>query len=357
MTIRTLSQGVYYDQALNGFGVRIGKKRRTFFVQKGAARLRTSLGSFPATSLAEARRRAIAITGENPASTLSLTFSEARTLFFEAQHHNLKASSRKEQIRILTKHFTWSKALDKITHHDIGNAIDAIEAPSEANHAFKDIRTFFNWCVPRYLKRSPCDGLKMPHKSTSRSRVLSDDEIAKVWIAADQCGTFGIIVKLLILTGQRRNEIASLKTDYIDLDNKTICLPSSLTKNKREHLFPVAKLAISMLEQHITKSGLFFPARGTPNKLFSGWSKSKAALDKASGVTDWVLHDLRRSYATNMARLGVPLHVIERLLNHVSGSFGGIVGVYQHHQFMDEMREAVAKYEAHIVNVVNHDEP
>jgi integrase len=100
-------------------------------------------------------------------------------------------------------------------------------------------------------------------------------------------------------------------------------------------------------------SELIFPARGKPSTPFNGWSKAKAQLDQLSGVHNWTLHDLRRSYATNMARLGVPLHVIERLLNHVSGSFGGIVSVYRKHQYMDEMREAVHKYENWLKNLLD----
>jgi integrase len=95
------------------------------------------------------------------------------------------------------------------------------------------------------------------------------------------------------------------------------------------------------------------PARGQSHQPFNGWSKSKAALDKLSGVTGWTLHDLRRTYATNMARLGVQLPVIERLLNHVSGSFAGVVGIYQHHSFMPEMRNAVERYEQWLAALIN----
>ena len=108
-------------------------------------------------------------------------------------------------------------------------ALDWIERSSARAHALKDIRTFFNWCVPRYLATSPAVGIKMD-KQPSRDRVLTDDELKAVWVAADDCGQFGVIVKLLMLTGQRRTEISSLQWDWVKSDR--ITLPATLTKNK-----------------------------------------------------------------------------------------------------------------------------
>ena len=96
---------------------------------------------------------------------------------------------------------------------------------------------------------------------------------------------------------------------------------------------------------------MLFPARSTHGTSFNGWSKSKAALDKESGVTGYTLHDLRRTFATIHARIGTPIAVIEKLLNHVSGSFSGIVAVYQHHSFLPEMEKAVAAYEAYLAEL------
>ena len=157
----------------------------------------------------------------------------------------------------------------------------------------------------------------------------------------------------------RRTECASLASEYIDTEKKIICLPSSLTKNKREHSFPLGDFTLRLLSSPLSQRSsvppypsqksssptLLFLARGASNTPFNGWSKSKAALDKLCGVTEWTLHDTRRTYATNLAKLGVQLPVIERLLNHVSGSFAGVVGIYQRHHFMDEMRDAVERYE------------
>ena len=162
-----------------------------------------------------------------------------------------------------------------------------------------------------------------------------------MWIASDD---FGGIVKPLILTGQRRGETAALQSSWIKAD--TITLPKEITKNGREHTFPIGTMAASILAEHSTSGSLFLARWKQTN--FSGWSKSKAALDKLSGVSGWTLHDLRRTFATNLAALGTPIHVTERLLNHVSGTQSGIVAVYQRHSYMPEMRKAVEAWERHL---------
>lgn len=151
-------------------------------------------------------------------------------------------------------------------------------------------------------------------------------------------------MKLLILTGQRRGETAALEAEWIGTD--TITLPKGVTKNGREHTFPIGPMTASLLAGRSTSGGLFL-ARWRENK-FSGWSTSKAVLDKLCGVSSWTLHDLRRTFATNLAALGTPIHVTERLLNHVSGTQSGIVAVYQRHSYMPEMRKAIEVWESHL---------
>jgi integrase len=160
--------------------------------------------------------------------------------------------------------------------------------------------------------------------------------------------TFAAIVQLLVLTGQRRGEIAALRADYISNDLCT--LPATLTKNKREHAFPIGTAASSILSTPLAGSsnGLLFPARGQPSRPFNGWSKSKVALDKLSGVSDWTLHDLRRTFATRLAELGVAPHVIERLLNHVTGTVSGVAAVYNRASYIAEMRAAIELWERYL---------
>ena len=132
----------------------------------------------------------------------------------------------------------------------------------------------------------------------------------------------------------------------------TITLPSTLTKNSRQHIFPLGSMAKEILSPPWPADAYFFPALGRTTP-FCGWSKSKDAIEKRSGVTGWVLHDLRRTFASGLASICVSIPVIERLLNHISGSFGGIVGVYQRYDFMPEMRDAIAKWEAHVAGIIS----
>jgi len=185
LTVRALPPGVFYDQGTPAFGVRVGKHRRTWFVVRGEKRLRTTIGHYPALPLAEARRKALGLLGAAASVHISISYQDALQSFLEAKEKQLRPRSFAELKRTL-KHFPFKGRLDKISHHDVAVAVEAIEAPSEGNHAFKDVRTFFNWCVPRYLKYSPCTGLKMPNKASSRSRVLTDAELKAVWTAAEQ---------------------------------------------------------------------------------------------------------------------------------------------------------------------------
>lgn len=160
------------------------------------------------------------------------------------------------------------------------------------------------------------------------------------------------------------DEIASLQADWIGLDNQTTKLPITITKNKRQHVFPFGEMAEVILKRALLrahdarderlededaeeKSLLLFPARGK-HTAFDGWSKGKPNFDKGCPIDHWTLHDLRRTCATNLAALGVPVHVTEKLLNHVSGTTSGIVAVYQRHAYMDEMRDAMERWELHL---------
>jgi integrase len=200
--------------------------------------------------------------------------------------------------------------------------------------------------------------LALPRREAgeSRDRVLTDDELAAIWLAAEapDSGVFGSLVRLLILTGQRREEVAGIAWAEISPDRQTWIVPASRAKNGKDHLVPLSAAARDLLpeEAHADEreSELVFPGqRGTP---FNGWSKSKTQLDKDSGVTGWRIHDLRRTLATGLQRLGVRLEVTEAVLNHVSGSRAGIVGIYQRHEWAAEKRTALDAWAAHVMALV-----
>ena len=184
-----------------------------------------------------------------------------------------------------------------------------------------------------------------------RERVLADEELRAVWQATEEPGPFNAIVRMLLLTGQRREEAAGMTWDELDADLSTWSIPGSRAKNGVTHIVPLPSRVQAFLRTQPRREGesLVFPGeRG----MFAGWSKSKNRLDQRCGVSDWTLHDLRRTAATGLQKLGVRLEVTENILNHIAGSRAGIVGVYQRHNWADEKRAALAAWGAHVAAIV-----
>jgi integrase len=259
-----------------------------------------------------------------------------------------------EYERTLKRYFTFrTTRLTDISKRDISAKLDNLNSvPSQKAHALVVIKMFFRWALhDGYVEVDPTASFKRARQK-KRKRVLSDAELKAVWKACDQethelPQDFRAIVKLLILCGQRRSETAALRREYFSHNQQTICLPPELTKNGREHTFPLTSLAQSLLTS-LNTDGLYFPARGKRLRPFNGWSKSKAALDKLSGVTGWTLHDLRRTFRTIHARIGTPPHIAERLINHVSGVASDVEQIYDMYSYLPEMRRAARAFEAHI---------
>jgi len=349
---------VYYDDGFKGFGFRVSQAgTKAFILATGKNRDRVTIGRYPIIGLAEARdvaRKMLAERTLGRHQTPRIALGAALDLFAEQHTAKLAPRTHKEIVRLFTKHLAKlrTKKLADITTHNITNITDKTK-PSEGEHFHRACKTFFRWCVRRrLLQHSPIEGLELPSMWKPRERVLSDDELRTVWHAADALGGhFSAIVKLLILTGQRRSEIGGLRASYIE--NNAICLPSEITKNRRAHTFPIGASAAAILSSNTTTgTTTIFPARGKPTQPFNGWSKAKTELDQKAKIVPWTLHDLRRSFATGLQRLGVRIEVIEALLNHVSGTRAGIVGVYQRHHYQDEMRDAVERWEIHLHTIL-----
>lgn len=333
---------IYYDDTLKGFGVRVAKGgTKAFVLSVGKNRDRTTIGQYPIVSLAKARDVAKTLLAERqlgrhqPKRT---TLDAALKLYTEQHLSKLALRTKKEQERLFKRYLEKlkSKGVADITTADITKLTDKA-APSEAEHLHRAAKTFFRWCVGRRLMdRSPLEGLKPPAAWKPRDRVLTDDELAEVWNGTGP-DAFGSIVRVLILTGQRRGEVSLIQPEWIE--EETLTFPAAITKNKREHRIPVgAKAQRALLEAPFS---------------FNGWSKAKARLDAKTDIAPWTLHDLRRTFASGLQRLGVRMEVTERYLNHVSGSFGGIAGVYQRHSYMDEMRAAAELWETHIASLLH----
>jgi len=347
-------QKTYTDDTLPGFGCRVSQGGTCSFVlQYGANRQLLTIGRYPIISLSEARSQAKRLLAEKVLGKHqpeTIRYDDALALFLTAVRQKNKPRTYADYARVFRKHFNFGKVrLADIAPGDINRKLDRlIETPSEHLHALNTIKMFFNWSLKkRYVDRSPCQGME-GHKPKARTRVLTDAELAAVWKAATDY-PFGVIVRLLILTGQRRGEIGQLKWTYID--GNVISLPVEIVKNNREHTFPIGTNARTILDAVPRTSEYVFPAaRG--DFVFRGWAKCKTHLDKLCGVTGWTLHDLRRSMSTKMAEMGIAPHVIERLLNHISGgTLSMIARVYNRATYLDEMRAAINLWEQRLAMI------
>jgi integrase len=271
----------------------------------------------------------------------------------------------KETARLLNKEVVtrWKgRRLSQITRANLSNLLDDIVdkgAPISANRTFSAFRKMCRWAIGRgVLERDPCAGVQAPSPENRRERVLADAEIKIVWKAADAIGwPFGPVIKLLLLTGARRDEVGGMRWSEVDLPARTWTLVPARSKNKRAHQIPLSDAVIDILNSLPRHEKVDFVFSTTGKTAVSGWSRMKRSLDdfiaerireeaEARGeapqaMPEWRLHDARRSVATNLQKLGVRLEVTEAVLNHVSGTRGGITGVYQRHDWAVEKRQAL----------------
>ena len=261
--------------------------------------------------------------------------------------------------------------ISEVRRSDVADLMDAISkrSPAVARAAFSALTALFAWCERRELiPASPCAGADAPPRPDARDRVLTDDELRSVWAGADRLGfPFGPVVKLLMLTGQRRGEVAGMVWSELDLDKATWRIPKERAKNGKAHEVDLSPQALAVIDELETGGTYLFPARGKGAVV--GFSATKRKLDglvedarreeaaKAGKpapepLADWRLHDLRRSAATGMAGMNFPPHVVERVLNHISGTQSGLVGVYQRHEYRAERKAALVAWGAHVEAVV-----
>ncbi len=214
-------------------------------------------------------------------------------------------------------------------------------------------RTFFSWArTRRYITHSPCEGLKPPQTPIARDRLLTDEEVARIHASAIAYGyPYGHLVRLLLYTGMRRNEGARMMWDYISETGITV--PPELSKNGEARTIPLGNLTRSLLDSVPRMTPYAFPARGNAAATFSGFSKSKKILDKRCGIAPWVLHDLRRYFSSTLAKLGIEQVVTERLLGHTTGTLSPVARVYNRHQYAEEMREAINRYDDYLQGILS----
>lgn len=366
VTIRALKTDAridYWDTKTPGFGIRIGKNTKTFIAKVNNQR--TTIGQYPTISLQDARREAMGLKSKKrEARKKSPAFDEAVEQFLTVYCATRnRPRVVKERGRILRKHFVSefkSTPIAEITDEEIGEIIDEmLDTPSEANHAFKEARTFFRWARKpprRYITVSPLEGMEMPTKEKRRRRVLADGELVSVWRAALRKGyPYGSIVQLLLLMGQRRSETAWLHRSWINERDRLITIPGDFTKNKLDHCIPYGELAAQVLETipRRNSTDLLFPSIRSDERPFSGWSKSKRELETLPPIKPWTHHDLRRTYSTRLGELNIPQRVNDRLLNHISeGEISPLGQIYNLATYLPQMREAVSAFDNHFTQLL-----
>src|SRR5262249_44147813 len=361
----------------DGFGVGLGRwkegskvlKSWTVQSRHGGRKPRVKLGNYPALGVEAARTQAKKLLGrvalgEDPASDRrdrrdkdALTLRSQVGEFLAAKEADLAPRTFVEITRYLTdpRYFgpLHRMPLDTITLRDVAAAVVRIQRESgnpTAARARGALVTFFSWAMRMGLATAnPCIGSGNPQTKTPE-RVLSGDELARVWRA---CGDddHGKIIRLLILLGARRQEIGGMCwSEFSDLDgpSPTWTLPKERSKNRRKHVLPLLPMALAIIRSvpRMASRDLLFGSRADYG--FSSWPQGKRALDQRCGVEDWTIHDLRRSVATGMADLGVAPHVIEHILNHQSGHRSGVAGIYNRSSYERETRIALALWEDHI---------
>jgi integrase len=318
----------------------------------------TLAGRYPVLSLGKAREAARAAlesisVGKDPAAAKRAgmpandTLAAYIALYREKHVSTVRAGTAANINRELERmQAAWpGRSLRSISKKDVVAVLDKAmkRGPSAGVTAWKVAKAFFSWCEAREDDfPSPARSIRKPAKEKSRDRVLDDAELKLTWEAADAAGgPAGALVKLLILSGARRNEITELAHDEISAD--MIELPGARTKNGLPHTIPITPIIRQVLKTLPTTGRFMLNGADRP---FGDHSGAKEMV--APAIRPWTLHDLRRSFASGLQRLGVAPHIVELALNHRSGTFGGVAGIYQRHRYAKEVREAFELWSQHI---------
>ena len=383
----------YFDAGYPGLALRVtakGVRSWTYFGRLHGKLKRVTLGRLhEVPKLSEARQRAGEAAealreGVDPAAAKrakreALTRDTVEAVVDEWIKRDQAGNRSLPEVRRVMDHDViprWgARPLAKIKRRDVIELLDAIVdrgAPTLALRVHAYLHRLFRWAVMRdIIVASPMSDLPKPGRENPRDRVLDDNELARVWQACDGLDyPFGPLVRLLILTGARRDEITALRWE--EVDEGLIRLAGKRTKAGEPRTIPLAPEAQAIVagvpriaNPDTGKADFAFTSTGrTP---VSGWSKAKRKLNEVVSMTgpdgqrreevsplaDWVIHDLRRTAATGLQRLGFRLEVIEAVLGHISGSRAGIVGVYQRHAFEDEKRKALEAWARHVIGLVS----
>jgi integrase len=369
---------IFFDDDLPGFGLRLrdgGKRSWIAQYRVGAKQRRVTIGTVNTTSADEARKQARGILskvhlGGDPQTEkaekralASVTVGATVGRYLEERAvKRLKPRSYEEVERHLKKH--WSPLAEtpirNVRRSDVASQLGRIakdSGPFASNRARAALSAFFSWAIGEGLTdANPVVGTNKATEEISRNRVLSPVELAAIWSEVGD-GNYAAIVRLLILTGQRREEVGGMLWSEIDTEVAVWAIGAARTKNGLAHEVPLSAAAMAVLSglERREERALVF---GAGDGAFQGWSNAKTALDKRLSVRlakdghpplkPWRLHDIRRTVATGMVDLGVQPHVVEAVLNHISGHKAGVAGVYNRASYAAEKLAALTLWGEHV---------
>jgi integrase len=371
---------IIFDETLPGFGLRYRNGKRIWLFQyargSGASRKngRLQFGDFPNLSPAKARAIAAELAarvrlGEDPAAAKRIKAIESQNTFGNLVRGYLDQKRGEVRPRTYANIVRYLDAYSKQLHALPASAVDLkriaahLDAlakkngPVSANRARTNLSAMFSWAMRRGLHDSNPVAVTEARPERSRDRVLTDEELVAIWNTVGN-GEFGQAVKLLILTGQRESEIGGLGWSEVDFERGVISLPAERTKNGRAHEIPMSPAVAGILQVRSRGRERVF---GSTDKGFQGWGKAKCQLDQTLAtklgkpLPRWVIHDLRRTAATRMIDLGEQPHVVEAILNHVSGHKAGVAGIYNRSLYKAEKAKALGVWAEHILAIARGD--
>lgn len=360
----------YRDKSTRGLQLRVsttGVKSFSYAFRLANKMARVTLGRYPDLNLKTARQktdefRRLVSMGIDPRfekrdkitkqkMTVELMVSDF--IYKYAKPKNSSWQQAENNLRLYLVSALGKKSIHDVRRQDIHSILDELVDRGKytaANRALAHIRKFFGWLIERgYLENSPADHIKKRYNELERERVLNDEELRAIWNASNSMsGPYNAWMKLCILGGQRRLETASLRR-YQIVDG---CwqLSGGETKNKHLHIVPLSRQALEIVDNLMEQDGEYLIRSGrNGDNPVNGFSKAKTQMDRLSGVKDWKIHDIRRTVATNLSKLGVDRFLLQRIMNHTDTS---VTKIYDRYSYLDEKREALQKWADRLDDIV-----
>jgi integrase len=361
-----------WDTGATGLALKLGKKRKSWVVRYRPVRGRereVTIGHYPEIGIAEARRRAReirsrALDGADPLAERTRrrieldqksAFGAVMAQYWATDLHHLGLRRRRQEERLIEMHVFphWrDRPIADIATADALGLLEtiAVKYPIQANRVLHALRRPFRWAVQRRLiNMSPVADIERLAPENKRERVLQDEEICRIWQASTLLGVFGCLIRGLLLTGARRDELRFADWAEFDLQQMVWLRPASRMKGRRSHALPVTPLLQELLGGLGSQQSGFVFSTTKGRRAYGALSRAKRQLDQESGVSDWTLHDLRRTVRTKLAQVGVSFEVAERVLAHGQDR---IEQVYNLHHYLQEKREALLRWESELKTIL-----